>query len=83
MPGKTANMGGIGQAVPPVYEPTSQWFRTYWPEVSMICVPSNSILAGASASADLLVDTKDVIPVCSLLVQARTRSSFVVGSAQL
>ena len=35
---------GIGQAVPPVYEPTSQWFGTYRPEVSMICVPSNSIL---------------------------------------
>jgi hypothetical protein len=27
--------------------------------------------------ADLLVDTKDVIPVCSLLVQARTRSSLL------
>jgi hypothetical protein len=79
LPGKTANMGGIGQAVPPVYEPTSQRFRKYWTEVSMICVPSNSILA----VADLLVDTKEVIPVCSLLVHARTGSPLLSASAQL
>ena len=46
-------------------------------------LPSNSILAGASASADLLVDTKEVIPVCSLLVQARTGSPLLSASAQL
>ena len=72
-------MSGIGQAVPPVYEPTSQWFRRYWPKVSMICVRSNSILT----AADLLVDTKEVIPVCSLLVQARTGSPLLTASAQL
>ena len=35
------------------------------------------------AVADLLVDTKEVIPVCSISVQARTGSLLLSASAQL